>query len=51
MINGFYASMDFKRAIQNIGIYNYHGQPWGVGLVSMFFFLHFHCELVLPISI
>jgi hypothetical protein len=51
MINGVYASMDFKRATQNIGISNYHGQPWGVGLVNMFFFLHFHYELMLPISI
>jgi hypothetical protein len=34
--------MGFKRAIWEIGTYNYHGQPWYIGLVHMFFLHSFY---------
>jgi hypothetical protein len=48
-LNGWYKwwnkvciSMGFKRAMIEIGIYNYHGKLWGIGVVDMFFLCHSH---------
>jgi hypothetical protein len=42
--------MGFKRAILEIGTYNYHGQPWDIGLVHKFlfhiFYHIFYCLIV-----
>jgi hypothetical protein len=39
-------NMGFKRAMIEIGIYNYHGKLWGIGLVDMLPLCHFYKKIV-----